>query len=1041
LKHPGEEIHSLDLVVGQGATSEDPAASARLGDSSELTRGRPSDLGPIFDPRAKQEIKFRIAELTEEFEELQLRGAYEQAEKVADEITAINRTLLSSLGLGGRDRKVGSASEKARVNVFRNVRAAIERITEQHQTLGKLLDKSIQTGTFCCYLPKTEIDWQFEANETSSYATEAPQPRLAGGVASASVTGPEASQAQPEQAGFIGRTAEREVIGAWLRRVINGENAIVTISGAPGIGKTRLARAIGADARRLGFVTLSGNCYDREDSVPYIPMVEILEAALAQARSRTAFRTFLGAEAAEVSRLMPQMRRDFPDIPAPFQGTPEQARRTLFNALVEIITRQSRIAPLLLLVEDIHWADEGTLAMINHFVRAMNNLPVMLMLTYRDDAIEPSGELSKTLDELLRLKVEHVRLQGLSQLEVTAMAAALGGQMSRYLLDAIYSYTEGNPLFVQELVRHLVNNQPLGVSLALAERGEIDLPHSLRLVIGRRLALISEEAQKMLGTAAVIGRSFSFALLEAATQIGTDELVDLVEEAEEAGLLTSRLRRPDTEFNFSHELIRQAVLNGLSGARRQRLHLSVAKALEAVYANALEDRAEDLAHQLWSAGSVADPGKTIHYLEIAGTKAVQTASNTEAIKHFTDALTLLSNVKDTPERLQQELRIHTALGAQLVATKGFSSLEVKSLYAKARELSQRAGQSPEFFRIVWGQWVNYASRCEYEIARQLGQQCLELAQAADDPSLLIEAHHALGVSSTTEGKFTEGVEHFEQVFSLYDPARHSEHIYQYGQDPAAICHIHAAQCLWFLGYPEQAQKHVVEGLELGRTLAHPGNLATVAAFATWVYQYCRDARKVRELAETTVKLSTEHGLLFSLGMGTILGGWALTQLGHREEGITQMEQGLGGFRAADAVMLAPCFSSLLAEAYADAGRLQDGWELLASLAPRQEPYWEAELCRLKGELFLRQSDVQSPLAEGLGLAEDSFREALSVASRQAAKSLELRAVMGLAHVWLRQGKREAAANIVSEKYTRFSEGFNLPDLRQAREFLEKARSN
>ncbi len=1038
LQHPGEEFHALDLLAGPGMPASQEADEARLRGDNELTRGRPSDLGAMLDPRAKQEYRREIAELTEELEELKERGAHERAEKVADEIDEINRALLSSVGLGGRDRKTGAASEKARINVTRHLRTAIERIAEHHDALAKLLGESIRTGSYCCYLPKLRFDWNFEAeNIDASAATPAPLTPPPSVPASA----PEFSPALPEQTGFVGRTAERELIGACLRRVMNGENGIVMISGAAGIGKTRLARALGADARRLGFVTLSGNCYDREDSVPDIPMVEILEAALAQNPTPASFRAVLGAEAAEITRLMPQLRKLFPDIPQPLQGTPEQARRALFNALAEIIARQSRLAPMLLLVEDVHWADEGTLAMVAHFARAMTGLRVLVMLTYRDDAIDPASQFSRTLDDLLRFQVEHVRLRGLPQIEVRAMVEALGGGgMSRYLLDAIYSYTEGNPLFVQELVRHLINNQPMGVSLEVAAHGEIDLPHSLRLVIGRRLARVGKETQKMLGTAAVIGRSFTFPLLEAATQVDADELVELVEEAEKAGLITSRLRYPDAEFRFAHELIRRAVLDDLLSVRRQRLHLSVARALELVYANALEDHAEDLAHQLWNAGSAADADKTIHYLQMAGTKAVQTAANVDAIGHFTNALTLLGRLKETPERLQQELLIQTTLGAPLVATRGFSSLEVRSLYTRARELSQRVGQSPQLFLVVWGQWVNYASRSEYETARQLAEQCLQLAEAANDSALLIEAHHALGVSCTTEGQFVEGREHCDQVIALYDPARHAAHVYTYGQDPAAICHVHAGQCLWFLGYPEQAQKRVALGLALARELTHPGNLATVSAFAAWVHQYSRDANGTQTLAETTVKISTEHELAFTLGMGTILGGWAQTQLGGREQGIAQMEKGIAGFRAADAVMLMPYFSSVLAEAYGDAGRLQEAWELLADLDPRRESYWEAELHRLKGELILKQCAVQNSPAYSDVQAEDCFNEALAVARAQKAKSLELRAAMSLARLWLHQNKAAAADSLLGDVFGWFTEGFATPDLRDAKALLERVRT-
>ena len=316
---------------------------------------RPSDLGAMLDTRAKQDYRRRLDELREELEDLRERGAYERAEKVESEIEFIKRELARALGLGGRDRHAGSAAERARINVTRAIRAAIQRVSEHHGSLGKLLDESIRTGSFCRYMPnpKIQINWKFAPDGFAPVFAEAATPasRFSAG---------EASCFRVPGSNRICRTGRRSYGHArHLQRAMNGEGGMVMISGPPGIGKTRLSRETGADARRLGFVTLAGNSYDREDSVPFIPIVEIFEVAMAQSPTPRSFREFLGDEAAEITRLMPQLRRLFPDIPPPLQVSPEQARRGLFNAIVELIARLSRITPLLLLVEDVHWAEEG----------------------------------------------------------------------------------------------------------------------------------------------------------------------------------------------------------------------------------------------------------------------------------------------------------------------------------------------------------------------------------------------------------------------------------------------------------------------------------------------------------------------------------------------------------------------------------------------------------------------------------------------------------------------------------------------------------
>jgi len=269
-----------------------------------------------------------------------------------------------------------------------------------------------------------------------------------------------------------------------------------------------------------------------------------------------------------------------------------------------------------MLFEDVHWADEGTLSLLNHIARSISKIPVLILGTFRDNEVDSGGPLARTLDELLRIHMlERISLRGLSQSAVSEMISALSGkEPTQQVVNLIYSGTSGNPFFVEELFRHLVERGKLmdasGNFRQDLDLTEIDVPQSLRIVIGRRLARLSEEARKILGPAAVIGRSFTFQLLEASTSIDADSLLDSVEEVEKAGLIYSTLGYPEASFQFSHELIRSAVLSDLSAPRRQRLHLNVVSGIERVHANALEDQAGNLAHHLWQAGCAADPDKT-----------------------------------------------------------------------------------------------------------------------------------------------------------------------------------------------------------------------------------------------------------------------------------------------------------------------------------------------------------------------------------------------------------------------------------------------
>lgn len=1042
LQHPHREFHALDLL---GKASLDPTSKdAIVGREEALPVGvtiRPGltgDAGEMLDAQAKREYKRRWHELKEAVEDQRERGNHERADQMETEIDFLEREIERATGMGGRDRRTGSNAERARLSVTRAIRTALQKINEQQTALGELLDRCIRTGTFCSYVPdfKHQVTWKFSTGN-SAVVREVPAIKPSRALGNTSFL-----RSFTQGTVFVGREAERAMLSSALDQTLGGEGKVVLIGGGAGVGKTRIAAEISTQAARRGMLTFVGACYDRDEPVPFVPFVEIFEAALAQTRDQAALRNALGGDASEIARLVPQLRRAFPDISAPAELSPEQSRRALFNAVTEVVVRVSQDTPSLFLFDDLQWADEGTLLLLSHLARFISQLPVMIVGTFRDFELDRAGHLNRTLDELIRSHlVERFTLPGLPQAAVAQMLRGLSGREApEAVVRLFHAYTEGNPFFVEELFKHLVEQGRLidsdGEFRDNPKLNELEVPQSLRVVIGRRVARLTDDTQRALGTAAVIGRSFTFDLLRASTLSDADSLLDYLEEAEGAGLIASTLEYPEARFRFSHELIRQAVIGGLSHARQQRLHLKVADAVEQLYPDALEDHAEDLAYHLRHAGAAADSGRTIRYLKIAGERAVQRSANLEAISHFKNALELVKIIHETPDLLRQELQLQTALATALFATKGFSSHEVEAVCARARDLSHRIGEADHLFRALWGLWLNYASRAQYRAALELGEQCLQLAQSSQDPALLIEAHHALGVSRNTTGEFRRGLEHLERAVALYVPERHASHAYLYGQDPGAICLIHAGFSLWFLGYPDQALSKNAEGLALARKLPHPSSLATATAFAAWTEQLCRNAEAVEELAEVAVAISTEHNLAFNKGIGVGLRGWALIERGQQELGIAGMRQGLDTLRAADAVIMISYFSALLAEAYGEMGNAEEGLNVLAGVENTRERYWEAELHRVKGELILKRNVPKSSSRSDQAAAESYFHQALEAARAQEAKSLELRAATSISRLWMKQDRYAEARTLMTETIAWFTEGFSTPDLQEARLLLE-----
>jgi tetratricopeptide (TPR) repeat protein len=443
----------------------------------------------------------------------------------------------------------------------------------------------------------------------------------------------------------VGRESERAELRRCLDQVGRGQGALVMIGGEPGVGKTRLAEELLLEARQRGLLSLTGHCNEMEGAPPYIPFVEILEAT-ARIVPREAFREALGDAAPEVAKLMPELRRLFPDIAAPLELPPEQERRYLFNSVQEFLERAARVQPLFLVWEDLHWGDDATLLLLQHIAQRLHEMPVLIVGTYRDVELDVARPLARALRELTRQRLtERLTLKRLPEEDVSAMLRALSGQEPPdALVQVVYRETEGNPFFVEEVFQHLAEEGKLfdaeGRWQSDLRVSELDVPEGVRLVIGQRLERVCPECRRVLTTAAVIGRGFSFELLEGLGDVEADALLDAVDEAERAHLITSTADGPEARFTFAHELIRQTLVSGLSLPRRQRRHLRVAEAMERLYARALEEHATDLAYHLYQAGAAADPKKTVRYLALAGDQAMKAAAFEDALRHYERALSL-----------------------------------------------------------------------------------------------------------------------------------------------------------------------------------------------------------------------------------------------------------------------------------------------------------------------------------------------------------------------------------------------------------------
>jgi class 3 adenylate cyclase/tetratricopeptide (TPR) repeat protein len=671
-----------------------------------------------------------------------------------------------------------------------------------------------------------------------------------------------------ERTPFVGREAERAELRRCLDQTVRGQGGLVMIGGEPGVGKTRLAEELAAEARQRGLLALTGHCYEMEEAPPYIPFVEILEAT-ARVVPPAALREALGDSAPEVAKLMPELRRLFPDIAAPLELPPEQQRRYLFNCMHEFMERSGRAQPLFLVLEDLHWADDATLLLLQHIAQRLIEMPVLIVGTYRDVELDVARPLARALEELLRQRLAHdLTLKRLPEAGVEAMLRALSGQEPPTpLVQAVYAETEGNPFFVEEVFKHLAEEGKLfdvqGHWRPDLSISELEVPRGVRLVIGRRLERVSEDCRRVLTTAAVIGRGFSFELLEALGQVEADVLLDAVDDAERAHLITSAGDGREARFTFAHELIRQTLLSGLSLPRRQRMHLRVAEAMERVYGRALEEHAADLAHHLYQAGTAADPQKTVHYLSLAGDRALAAAAFEDALRHY-EAAVSLQPADERPGRadlLYKRGLARRSLGRWEEALADWR--EVLTVYEELGDVEGVGRACHEVsLQLTWGgRWEE-----ALEISRR-GLVALGERVSADRCRLLARAGVVLSLAGyyrAADGMIAQAVAMAEQLGDQY-----------------LLGLVLAAKTMHHYAYL-QHRETVDAGLRAAELLRATGNLWTVAD-ALWPAQFAlvylgrfAEAVKIGEELEPLATRLGHLGALMGAGRGRAARDFQLT---------------------------------------------------------------------------------------------------------------------------------------------------------------------
>jgi predicted ATPase len=698
----------------------------------------------------------------------------------------------------------------------------------------------------------------------------------------------------------------------------------------------------------------------------------------------------------------------------------------MLDALLAWLVAEAERQPVLVAWEDLQWADPTTLEILGLVVEQAPTVPMLHVLTARPEFSPPWPQRSHMTPIVLN-RLERPQVEAL-------IAQRAGGKiLPAEVVQYIVAKTDGVPLYVEELTKMLL------ASALLREEAQqyvltgplrtVAIPDTLQDALMARLDQLNR-AKEVAQLGAVLGREFTYALLQAIAPQDDTTLQEGLAQLVAAELLYQRGRPPRARYMFKHALIQDVAYASLLRSIRQQVHQQVAQVLEARFPVLVETQPELVAQHYTAAGCAQ---QAVVYWQRAGQHASDRLAHVEAISHLTTGIELLRTLPETPARTQQALTLYIALGAALIITKGQAAPEVEHAYTQARALCQQVGETPELVPVLYGLHRFYVGRSQLHTSRELGDTLLRLAQRADDPALAVIAHYALGTTWLWLGALPAAHRHLEVGSAHYTLDQHRSLVFRMGQDPGVGCRANAARTLWLLGYPDQALVHLHDALTLAHELSHPFSLAFARCVAALVSQCRRNVPDVHEQAEAAVALATEQGFPQWAAMGTSLRGWALAMQGQGEEGMAEVRRGVSAYRTTGAALLVPYFCTLLADVSGDLGHPEEGLQALAeacTLVEQQElHYWEAEVCRLRGVLLLRQPGT--PQAE----AEAWLQRALDVAHRQQAKSLELRAAMSLSRFWQQQGKRAEAYEILAPIYSWFTEGFDTADLQEAKALL------
>jgi predicted ATPase len=568
------------------------------------------------------------------------------------------------------------------------------------------------------------------------------------------------------------------------------------------------------------------------------------------------------------------------------------------------------------------------------------------------------------------------------------------------------------------------------VSISAVPPSSLAVPATLHASLLARLDRLGPIAKEIAQTGAAIGREFSYELLTAAWQRSEAKLRDGLAHLVDAGLVFQRGTPPEASFLFKHALVQDTAYSMLLRSPRQALHARIAQALETRSPELMDNEPEVFARHYAAAGLVE---KSADYWGKAGHRYAARSAMEEAAAQFQMALDELALLPDNRQRQRKELEFCSALGAALRFVRGQAAPEIGRAFTRARELWEQLGFPTEYIHIPYGQSRYHVYRGETDVALRLDEDLLRVSRQRNDSRGLVLSHQSCGTGYLMRGRFALSRSFLETVLSLYNPTIHDALGPQTGSHPHVVAEGYLGVVLLCLGFPDQALTRTNAAIAEARRLAYPPSLGSSLMISAIMLSLAGDNRALEERADELVAVATEQGVPWWRTVGTIYRGWVKAKNADVAEGISLLRCGFAAYRASGAELLMHHHTALLARAFDIASQVDEAvaaFDDALGIAGRTAERWlDAELYRHKGLLLLRQGHLEA--------AEELYWKALSIARKQGAKLWELRAAVSLARLYGEEGRRAEARDLLAPIYGWFTEGFDKPDLREAKALLDE----